>query len=155
MAKEKEKKPEEKKGKKTTPEKKANGGSGDSSKTGTPTKENKAPPAETNGNKAKPEQAKEKTPVPEAKEEQPQTPAEEPQPVGESAEVIDLREQLLAPPPADCPVRLTYFNGTGRAELARLVLAAAGVKYEDRRLTGDEWEVLKSGEREIEIVHRF
>jgi hypothetical protein len=31
--------------------------------------------------------------------------------------------------------KLTYFNGRGRAELTRLVFAAAGEKYEDERVT--------------------
>ncbi len=30
--------------------------------------------------------------------------------------------------------RVTYFNGRGRAEITRLVLTAAGVDFEDRRL---------------------
>lgn len=33
--------------------------------------------------------------------------------------------------------KLTYFNGRGRAELTRLILAAKGVEYVDERLT--EW----------------
>jgi glutathione S-transferase len=39
--------------------------------------------------------------------------------------------------------KLTYFNGRGRAEIARLIFAAAGVKYEDVRLQGDQWPTLK------------
>jgi hypothetical protein len=33
-------------------------------------------------------------------------------------------------------LKLTYFDARGRAETARLVLAYAGVQYEDERLTG-------------------
>lgn len=33
--------------------------------------------------------------------------------------------------------KLTYFNGRGRAELTRLVFAAAGEKYEDERV--NDW----------------
>lgn len=31
--------------------------------------------------------------------------------------------------------KLTYFNGRGRAELARLIFAAAGVPFEDERIS--------------------
>ncbi|KAH9508180.1 Glutathione S-transferase 1 [Bulinus truncatus] len=40
-------------------------------------------------------------------------------------------------------IKLTYFNGRGRAEVSRLVLAVAGQKYEDVRLAGDQWAALK------------
>nr|AYN44551.1 glutathione S-transferase S11 [Brachionus koreanus] len=38
--------------------------------------------------------------------------------------------------------KLYYFNGRGRAEISRLILAAAGVKYEDVRIT--DWPTTKS-----------
>jgi len=38
---------------------------------------------------------------------------------------------------------LVYFNGRGRAEVARLLFAQAAVRYEDKRLEGDEWPKLK------------
>lgn len=41
--------------------------------------------------------------------------------------------------------KLYYFNGRGRAELARLVFAAAGVPYEDVRFTKDDWNKKKAG----------
>ena len=41
---------------------------------------------------------------------------------------------------------LIYFPLRGRAELARLVFAAAGVEYEDRRVAGEEWQKLKPSE---------
>ena len=41
--------------------------------------------------------------------------------------------------------KLTYFNGRGRGELSRLILAQAGVDYEDHRVGFDEW---KSGLKE-------
>jgi len=39
--------------------------------------------------------------------------------------------------------KLTYFQGRGRAEITRLIFAQAGVKYEDNRITGDDWKTLK------------
>ena len=39
--------------------------------------------------------------------------------------------------------KLTYFNGKGRAELIRFVFAQAGVEYEDKRITGEEFGKLK------------
>lgn len=40
--------------------------------------------------------------------------------------------------------KLIYFNRRGRAELARFIFAQAGVKYEDTRLTGEEWQKFKA-----------
>ena len=40
--------------------------------------------------------------------------------------------------------KLTYFNGRGRAEVSRLIFAQAGVQYEDKRISGEEWGQLKS-----------
>ena len=40
-------------------------------------------------------------------------------------------------------MKLTYFNLKGRAELSRLILAEAGVDYEDCRLERDEWAQFK------------
>ena len=37
-------------------------------------------------------------------------------------------------------IKLTYFNGRGRGELSRIILAQAGVEYEDHRITFDEWK---------------
>lgn len=42
-----------------------------------------------------------------------------------------------------CGVRLTYFDGAGRAELSRLILAAAGIEFEDRRIDSQDWKELK------------
>jgi glutathione S-transferase len=39
--------------------------------------------------------------------------------------------------------KLTYFNSRGRAELSRLVFAAAGVTYEDVRLQKEQWPTVK------------
>ncbi len=40
---------------------------------------------------------------------------------------------------------LTYFNGRGKAELSRMIMAQAGIDYEDRRVTQEEWKELKAG----------
>lgn len=40
-------------------------------------------------------------------------------------------------------IKLTYFDARGRAETVRLVLAYAGVEYEDKRVTGEEFGALK------------
>ena len=40
-------------------------------------------------------------------------------------------------------IKLTYFNGIGRGELSRLILAYAGVAYEDDRITFAQWPELK------------
>ena len=37
-------------------------------------------------------------------------------------------------------IKLVYFNVKGRAETARLVLAYAGVQYEDKRIEGGGWD---------------
>jgi len=39
----------------------------------------------------------------------------------------------------------TYFNVKGRGETARLLLAAAGMRYEDKRVEFAEWPALKAG----------
>jgi len=37
------------------------------------------------------------------------------------------------------PIKLIYFNGRGRGEIIRLVLAVAGVEYEDFRIERADW----------------
>ena len=44
-------------------------------------------------------------------------------------------------------IKLTYFNGRGRAEVSRLMLAYKGVDYEDCRVAGEEWQKLKPSKR--------
>ena len=43
-------------------------------------------------------------------------------------------------------IKLTYFAGRGRAEVARLIFAAAGVEYENERVEQSEWPNMKDGE---------
>ncbi len=52
-------------------------------------------------------------------------------------------DPLLAEP--SVPVRLTYFDGAGRAELIRLVLAVGKMDYEDRRIGSEQWARIKTG----------
>lgn len=40
-------------------------------------------------------------------------------------------------------VTLHYFDGRARAELARLILVAGGIKFNDHRISFDEWPKLK------------
>ena len=39
---------------------------------------------------------------------------------------------------------LHYFNGRGRAEISRLIFAAAGVEFTDHRV-GEDWPKAKAG----------
>jgi len=39
--------------------------------------------------------------------------------------------------------KLTYFDVRARAEVARLLFAAAGVEYEDKRVSNEDWAALK------------
>lgn len=39
--------------------------------------------------------------------------------------------------------KLQYFDGQGRAEVARLLFSAAGVAFEDERLSGETWQAAK------------
>lgn len=41
--------------------------------------------------------------------------------------------------------KITYFNGRGRAEITRLIFAAAGEKYTDERFEFEEWPSKKAG----------
>ncbi|XP_002731490.1 S-crystallin SL11-like [Saccoglossus kowalevskii] len=43
--------------------------------------------------------------------------------------------------------KLHYFNGRGRAETCRLLFAQAGVEYEDKRYTREEWATVKTGDK--------
>ena len=40
---------------------------------------------------------------------------------------------------------LYYFNGRGRAEILRMLFAAAAVKYMDKRFEFNEWDKYRKG----------
>ena len=40
-------------------------------------------------------------------------------------------------------IKLTYFDGRGRCEHIRLILAYGGIKYEDVRVQFPDWPALK------------
>ena len=44
-------------------------------------------------------------------------------------------------------IKLIYFNTEGRAELTRLILAQAGVEFEDVRIKRDDWPAMKPSKR--------
>ena len=44
--------------------------------------------------------------------------------------------------PMPSSMKLTYFDVRGRTEIARLILAYAGVDYQDERLTGQTANIL-------------
>ena len=46
----------------------------------------------------------------------------------------------------DVKVKLTYFDAKARAELPRLIMAVAGIPFEDIRIKGEEWSDLKEGQ---------
>ena len=46
-------------------------------------------------------------------------------------------------------MKLIYFDMQGRAEFSRLLLAQAGVQYEDKRISQAEWEKLKPSKLQL------
>jgi len=57
--------------------------------------------------------------------------------------VPNIKKWLKERPADGLFVKLTYFNLRGRAESARLVLAYAGTRYQDNRITGEEFSLIK------------
>jgi len=43
-------------------------------------------------------------------------------------------------------VKVTYFNGRGRAEVTRMILTIGKVDFEDKRVNQEEWAKLKESE---------
>ena len=52
--------------------------------------------------------------------------------------------------------KLTYFNGKGRAEVARLLFIKNGVEFEDKRikLFTDEFDEFKAKTSEYKIIYK-
>jgi len=48
-------------------------------------------------------------------------------------------------------IKLTYFNAKGRAELSRMILAQAGVDYEDVRIEKEDWPSHKSSKFSLNV----
>jgi len=46
--------------------------------------------------------------------------------------------------------KLTYFQMRGRAEIVRLVFAAAGVQYEDHRIDMSQWPSIKPSKSAVD-----
>merc|ERR1711971_454022 len=51
--------------------------------------------------------------------------------------------QTISQQPSMPNIKLTYFNGRGRGETARLILAYGGMDYEDRRVSFEDMPSLK------------
>lgn len=52
----------------------------------------------------------------------------------------------MSPPACPPTYRLLYFNSAGRAEMIRLAFAIGDIKFEDVRLSYDEWNAVKSSD---------
>jgi len=63
--------------------------------------------------------------------------------VKRTREVPNIKRWLKERPADGVFIKLTYFNIRGRAETARLILAYAGAKYDDERVTGEEFALMK------------
>ena len=44
---------------------------------------------------------------------------------------------------------LHYFNGRGRAEILRMMMAMAGVKYMDKRYEFSDWDRCRNGKAQL------
>jgi len=65
---------------------------------------------------------------------------------GTPEEVHAVCQQLFA---QFQPLVLTYFDGPGRGELARLALSAGNVEYKDNRVAFAEWPAIKSNPESV------
>ena len=50
---------------------------------------------------------------------------------------------------------LHYFNGRGRAEILRMMMAMAGVKYMDKRYEFSDWDRCRNGKKMLLILLIF
>ena len=50
---------------------------------------------------------------------------------------------------------LHYFNGRGRAEILRMMMAMAGVKYMDKRYEFSDWDRCRNGKKPLFVNHYF
>merc|ERR1711892_1260744 len=58
--------------------------------------------------------------------------------MGQSSDYLHTKDTKMS------DIKLTYFNIKGRAELPRVILSYAGVKFTDERLTGEQFGALKA-----------
>jgi len=68
---------------------------------------------------------------------------------------LNEKREIVLPDSANASkFRIIYFNGRGKAEFLRYLLAYAGQPFEDIRLTLDEWKVMKqySGFQELPVL---
>lgn len=55
---------------------------------------------------------------------------------------------------SDAPkIKLYYFDMRGRAEVLRLIMAQAQIKYEDIRFTREDWPKYKPSEYSVPRYH--
>ena len=52
-------------------------------------------------------------------------------------------------------ITITYFDARGRAELSRTILALKAVKYNDERLTREEWQARKQSKFHVNNFRRI
>ncbi len=118
------------------------------SKVGTPEKENKPKQKElTTPKKEEPAKDNKENRVDSKEKKVPKDEEEVEEKVVDQGETVENKKEDKK----KHNIVLTYFDGSGRAELSRLILSAAGMDFEDRRITTEEWAQLKPGESSSEL----